>query len=163
MRGFSAGEFEGDKTARNSDYLNTAEFLAQVEISPRSRPFQVTRKPRSSGGEQPRPRPATATVRSAPETACVTRAIVTGVTLVDFLLARADEELLKASCSYDMTPSGDLRCSCDRPTSEVLELVAKADMIRRWRDNPRRVPLLRLLADDYVWHPDYRPEWHPLQ
>lgn len=88
---------------------------------------------------------------------------MTGVTLVDFLLARSDEELLKASCSYDMTPSGDLRCSCDRPTSEVLELVAKADMIRRWRHNPRRVPLLRLLADDYVWHPDYRPEWHPLQ
>lgn len=38
LRGFSAGEFEGDKTARNSDYLNTAEFLAQVEISPRTRP-----------------------------------------------------------------------------------------------------------------------------
>jgi hypothetical protein len=85
------------------------------------------------------------------------------VTLVDFLLARSDEELLKARCSYETTSSGDLRCVCARPSSEVLELVAKADMIRRWRNTPQKEPLLRLLADDYVWHPDYRLEWHPVQ
>lgn len=84
------------------------------------------------------------------------------MTVVDFLLARSGEDLLTASCSYETTSSGELRCLCDQPSGDVLDLVARADMIRRWRDNPTREPLLRLLADQYVWHPDYRPEWHPV-
>ncbi|HEX6878127.1 MAG TPA: ester cyclase [Nocardioidaceae bacterium] len=34
VRGASAGEFEGDKIKRNSDYWNMAEFMAQVGTLP---------------------------------------------------------------------------------------------------------------------------------
>lgn len=34
LRGASAGEFEGDKIKRNSDYWNMMEFLVQVGIMP---------------------------------------------------------------------------------------------------------------------------------
>jgi hypothetical protein len=44
----------------------------------------------------------------------------------------------------------------------MLETVAKASLIRRWSSDPQKDPILRLLADEYVWHPDYRAEWHPI-
>lgn len=83
------------------------------------------------------------------------------MTVVDFLRARCDEELQHASCSYVATPTGDFQCLCDRPESETLELLAKASIVDRWGSDPHRRPLLRILAADYAWHPDYRPEWQP--
>ena len=82
--------------------------------------------------------------------------------MVDFLLARSEEDLQHAGCSYEATSTGDLRCLCERPSSETLETVAKASLIRRWSSDPQKDPMLRLLADEYVWHPDYREGWHPI-
>lgn len=96
------------------------------------------------------------------EPSALAGATVDFVTVVDFLISRTDEELRKASCCYEATPSGDLRCLCPRPTSETLEIIAKGSLVRRWAGSPERESLLRLLADDYVWHPDYQPEWHPV-
>lgn len=80
--------------------------------------------------------------------------------LVDFLMARFDEELHEASCVYDTTPDGHLRCRCDRPEWEVLEMVACLELVHRWRGKPERDVLLRMLADPFSGHPDYERHWH---
>ena len=82
------------------------------------------------------------------------------MTVIDFLRARCDEELQKASCSYLARPTGNFECLCDRPEGDTLELLAKASIVHSWRNDPDKWPLLRILAADYAGHPDYHPEWH---
>jgi hypothetical protein len=81
------------------------------------------------------------------------------MTVTDFLQARCDEELQEVSCSYSALPTGSFECLCDRPDGGTLELLAKASIVHRWENAPDKRPLLQILAADYAWHPDYRPEW----
>lgn len=87
--------------------------------------------------------------------------IVHLVTVAEFLLARSEEELQRAGCRHEASTRG-VRCSCERPSSRVLDVVARASLVRRCSGDPAMEPILRLLADAYACHPDYRSEWHPV-
>jgi hypothetical protein len=82
------------------------------------------------------------------------------VTILDFLLARSDEDLRQAACTFEDVPGGAPVCRCERPTPRALELLARRHLIHRWSRAPEGRVLLRLLADDHATHDDYRPEWH---
>ena len=80
------------------------------------------------------------------------------VTLTDFLVARAVEALEASGCELDRRADGRPTCRCAEPDAA---LSAQIDLIY-WCDDrrPTGEAFLRLLADDYATHPDYRPEWH---
>jgi hypothetical protein len=80
--------------------------------------------------------------------------------LLDFLLARTVEDLRKQRCDFEQERNGDLRCLCKKPSPEVDTLFHQVMLIRECSEIPSREFVLRLLADRYATHPEYRPEWH---
>jgi hypothetical protein len=80
--------------------------------------------------------------------------------LMDFLLARTVEDLQEQRCDFEQESNGDLRCLCQEPTPQVDALFDQAKLIRECSEIRSHEFMLRLLADRYATHSDYRPEWH---
>ena len=85
------------------------------------------------------------------------------MTLTDFLVARNVEALDASDCEYDRLADGRLVCLCADPEPGVTRTLEQLDLIR-WCD--ARIAtgevFLRMLADGYATHPDYRSEWHAI-
>lgn len=83
------------------------------------------------------------------------------MTLTDFLVARSVEALDALGCDYRRRADGDLVCACADPSAGVTRTLGQLDLIQ-WCDSQESTGdlFLRLLADGYATHSDYRPEWH---
>ena len=80
--------------------------------------------------------------------------------LVDFLIERCAEELAAVSCTYEACEAG-VRCLCERPDGQRLELLARLELVRRWggRSDPVHALLLRTLAQEHRDDPRFLDAW----
>jgi len=85
------------------------------------------------------------------------------VLVVDFLLQRCHEVLVDASCDFEIDKSGRLSCRCQDPAEGVSAALEEMALILWLAElDETGETFLRMLADAYADHPEYRPEWHEL-
>ena len=83
--------------------------------------------------------------------------------VADFLLERCQEILDCGSCSYEIDRVGNLDCTCADPQEQVRAALRTMALVL-WLAELEETgeTYLRMLADSYADHPDYRVEWHQL-
>jgi hypothetical protein len=84
------------------------------------------------------------------------------VSVADFLVDRFCEELKAESCIHERDAQGAVRCLCERPTERAVTTLTRIDLVRWCEGSSSGAVFLRLFADAFATHPDYRPEWHRL-
>ena len=83
--------------------------------------------------------------------------------VADFILQRCQEVLDRASCDYEIDRVGNLACTCADSQEQVSTALSTMAFVL-WLSELEQSgeTYLRMLADAYADHPDYRVEWHQL-